>query len=325
MIGLTPRQTGEHPAARLRATPLERLRTGGRTGHFVRDHFGAPQVDPELRLVVDGAVARPAELDRAALEALPRCERTVVLECAGHRRAEYDPPRRGVQWEAGAVGEARWGGARLADVLARCEPSADAVEVVLHGADGFARSLPVEKARDPETLLAWTVDGEPLPEEHGAPLRAIVPGWYGTDAVKWLTRVEVVTEPFTGRWQAEEYRWIEPGEEGLGRRMGPMPVHALVTEYDREAILGVAWSDGTPIARVEVRVDGGEWAAAVLTPPAERWAFTRWRLAWSPQPGRHRIEVRATDAEGRTQPDAPPPNVRGFGNHSVHRVDAVVA
>jgi sulfane dehydrogenase subunit SoxC len=324
MTERTPDAVGEDPAARVRPTPLDALERGGIAGHFVRDHFGAPAgTIPELR--VDGAVRCPRTLDLEALRALPPLARTVVLECAGHRRSEHQPPADGVQWEAGAVGEARWGGTSLAAVLEAAEPTDDAVEVVLRGADGFARSLPLSKARDPETLLAWTVDGAPLPEQHGAPLRAVIPGWYGTDAVKWLARVEVVREPFTGYWQAEEYRFAGPDDDGPGRRMTALPVHALVCACDGAAVRGVAWGDGTPIARVEVRVDGGPWREAQLAAGRDRWALSRWSLPWAPAPGRHVVEARATDAEGRTQPDAPTPNRGGFANHSVHRVEVELA
>jgi sulfane dehydrogenase subunit SoxC len=321
MIGFTPEQMGEQPAARLRATPLDALHRGGIDGHFVRDHYGAPPVDDGWQLVVDGAVRRPLRLDLADLGRFAPRERRVVLECAGHRRAEHDPPARGVQWQVGAVAEATWTGTALADVLAQAQPQEEAIEVVLHGADGFARSLPLVKARDGETLLVWGVDGRALPEQHGAPLRAVVPGWYATDSVKWVSRVELATEPYAGRWQAEEYRWLEPGETGPGRRMTGMPVHALLTGHDAVRLRGVAWSDGTPVDRVEVRVDGGPWQPALLTGPDGRWAFTRWSLAWDPAPGSHRVEVRATDAEGRTQPDQPAANARGFANNSEHRVE----
>ena len=156
---------------------------------------------------------------------------------------------------------------------------------------------------------------------HGAPLRAVVPGWYATDSVKWLQRIEVVREPFRGYWEREEYRFVAPGEEdGPGRRLTTLPVHALVTVHDAAEACGVAWSDGTPIARVDVSVDEEPWQAAELEPGAGRWALTRWRLAWSPRPGVHDVAVRATDAAGRTQPLRPAPNLGGFANHAVHRV-----
>jgi sulfane dehydrogenase subunit SoxC len=325
MMDWTPGTVGEHADARVRPTPLTALERGGIAGHFVRDHFGAPEVDVRGHaLTVDGAVRCPRSLTLGDLRALPRLARTVVLECAGHRRSEHQPAVPGVAWEVGAVAEARWAGTALALVLGAAEPEPDAVEVVLHGADGFARSLPLTKARDPETLLAWEVDGGPLPEVHGAPVRAVVPGWYATDGVKWLTRIEVVREPFGGYWQAEEYRWAAPGDDGPGRRMTALPVHALVSSWERGAVRGVAWGDGTPIARVEARVDGGPWREAVLVPGRDRWSLSRWTLTGDLAPGRHVVEARATDAEGRTQPDRPTPNRGGFANHSVQRVDVEV-
>ena len=203
------------------------LERGGEE-HFVRDHLGAPDAVPDL-LCVDGAVADPFEIFVSDVRTLPAREQLVVLECAGHRRDEYAPTAHGVQWGAGAVGEARWRGTPLHALIGCARPHASACEVILHGADGYARSLPMHKAMSPEPLVVWEMNGAPLSELHGAPLRVVVPGWYATDDVKWLTRIEVATTPFEGRFQMEEYRWIEPGDSGDGDRLSALPVHSLIT------------------------------------------------------------------------------------------------
>ena len=179
--------------------------------HYRRNHYPYPRIDlATWHLPVTGAVERPLDLNLAALAALPPREATALLECAGHRRTEFSPPISGVQWSLGALSQAQWGGVALASVLDLAGLRDDAVEVVFHGADAgpfgelpgthtFSRSVPVAKATHPDTLLATTMNGAPLPRIHGAPVRALVPGWYAMDSVKWLTGIEVVTEPFRGR------------------------------------------------------------------------------------------------------------------------------
>lgn len=310
--------------ARTWPTPMGVLERGG-DEHFVRDHLGAPAEVPDL-LCVDGAVADPFEIFISDVRTLPAREELVVLECAGHRRDEYAPTANGVQWGAGAVGEARWRGTPLHALIRCARPHANAREVIFHGADGYARSLPFDKAISPEPLVVWEMNGAPLPHVHGAPLRVVVPGWYATDDVKWLTRIEVATTPFEGRFQMEEYRWIEPGDCGDGDRLTALPVHSLITSGQSGTPLrGVAWSDGSDVVRVEVRIDHGPWREAALTPPGERFGLTRWELAWDASPGWHLIESRATDKRGRAQPPRPLANQGGYANNAVHGVSVEVA
>ncbi len=251
---------------------------GGSTSaalHFRRNHFPFPEAAPAA-IEVEGAVAQPLRLDLAALERLGLVEHDVVLECAGHRRVELDPPVEGVPWEAGAVSQGRWGGASLAAVLAEAEPDAAAIEVVLVGDETFARSIPLAKALHDATLVAWSLDGEPIPRELGGPLRAIVPGNYAVDSVKWLRKVVVATEPFDGCFQVDDYCLV--GADGIqdGTQLHELPVTSLVTATERTRIAGVAW--GGEIARVDVEVDG-TWREAALGTPLGPYAFTPWELA----------------------------------------------
>ena len=316
--------------------------------HYRRSHYPYPELDPSTwRLAVDGAVERPLELSLADLRELPSRELTVLLECAGHRRTEYHPPISGVQWELGALGQARWRGVSLAAVLDRAGLRDGAVEVVLHGADSgafkgvpgehtFSRSLPLGKALHPDTLLAWEMNGEPLPLPHGAPLRSVVPGWYAMDSVKWLTRAEVVTQPFRGPYQEQDYRFQPAGSDDIGERLAEQPIHSLfVTLRDGDSIpqreitrgvtvRGIAWGGSGGPARVEVRAGEGPWTPAEVTPPPGPYQRALWsaHLALPAAAAGQTVElaVRAWDHAGETQPEQPIWNQRGYRNNSIHRI-----
>ena len=336
---------GPHAAPENRPTALSEL-LAPRTPtavHYRRNHFAYPRIDPAAwRLPVSGAVERPVELTLDDLRVLPRHETTVLLECAGHRRTEFVPAISGVQWSLGALSQAHWAGPRLADVLGQAGVAPDAVEVVLHGADrgafgelpgvhSFSRSLPLDRALHPDTLVALEMNGEPLPREHGAPARLVVPGWYAMDSVKWLTSVELVTDPFRGPFQELDYRFQAADEQGIGARIEEMPVHALFVTVaagdklpagERE-ITGIAWG-GSGVEAVDVRVGGGDWEPAKLAAsgPYQRVV---WTAAVTLEPGRVQLAVRATDTRGRTQPAALTWNRRGYVNNSIQRIDVLVA
>ncbi len=314
-----------------RPTPLDALesRLPSAEGHFRRDHFDPPLIDErEFALEVTGG-SRDIRLTLDELRRLPRRELDVVLECAGHRRDEFDPPTPGLQWGIGAVAEARWAGAALADVLALVEFGGDVTELALHGEDSglcelapgvqpYARSIPLAKALDRDTLLAWEMDGAPLPVGHGAPLRAIGPGWYATDSVKWLRRIELLRGPFDGPFQALDYRWVDDRHPFPGVRMDEVPVHSVITSAGDGTVHGVAWGGGG-IARVEVRTDDGEWREATLEPGSSAYARSRWS-AELPAGGRS-VAARATDVHGRGQPERPTWNPGGYRNNSIHRIE----
>jgi DMSO/TMAO reductase YedYZ molybdopterin-dependent catalytic subunit len=310
--------------------------------HFRRDHFGIPDLDRESwTLDVGGATRRSLALTLDDLQRLPHVSLAVVLECAGHRRAEFDPPARGIPWGIGAVGEAVWTGTRLRDVLRIAEPLG-ATHVVLEGADAgstgdngqtasFARAIPLEKALHDDTLLAWEMNGEPLPAAHGAALRAIVPGWYATDSVKWLTRITLATGPFDGHFEVNDYRLRVAGDRS-GSRLTDLPVSSLLTSHaDGTAVpsgetelRGIAWCGEAHVARVEVSIDDGGWRLARLRRPTDPYARAFWTLPWRAEPGDHTLRVRATDERGRSQPERPRWNERGFANASIQHVHIAV-
>lgn len=353
-MAVTPTQTEPftvtelQQATRNRGMPLEALRYDVTPVglHYLLVHFDIPDVDPAgWRLEVAGAVQNPLALSLDELQELPEVTHTVTLECAGNGRARMSPRAPSQPWLLEAVGTAQWTGTPLAGVLADAGLAADAVELVFTGADhgvqgevehDYARSLTVAEANRPEVLLAWAMNGRPLEPQHGAPLRLVVPGWYGMTSVKWLTSVTAVTEPFTGYQQTGSYRYQQSAGDP-GTPVDRIRVRALMVPPgfpdfpDRRrhlpagpvTVQGRAWCGQAPVARVEVAVDG-RWEDAVLEPGPERYAWCSWAFSWQAEPGTHVLAVRATDADGRVQPDTPVWNYLGVGNNLQQTVEITV-
>lgn len=323
--------------------PLEELAEPGQgTLHYVRNHFDVPELDPAAwRLAVDGAVERPLSLDLDEVTGLPSRTLTVTLECAGNGRVFMSPTPEGTPWGHGAVSTAEFTGTPLRAVLERASLDTAAEEILFVGADRgepegeegpvpFARSLPRATAVGSDVLLAWAMDGEPLPPVHGRPLRLVVPGWYAMASVKWLVRISALTEPFRGPFQARDY--VYRGEEGTpdGTPVTTARVRALVgTPKEGEevgrggcTVRGAAWSGHGDVVRVEVSDDGGRtWHEAELGEPSSPHAAVSWRYQWRPsREGAHELLARATDSAGHTQPLEPRWNEGGYGNNSVQRV-----
>ena len=320
----------------IRATPLEALRDVEMPGelHFVRNHFAVPNVDAESwRLQVGGAVREAVVLSLDDLKGMGETTIPVTLECAGHRRAEFQPPTSGVQWDAGAVAEAHWTGVVLGEVLRRAKPSAGACEVAFVGADSgthaasgehvnFARSIPLEQALEGDVLLAWAMNGQPLPARHGAPLRVIVPGSYAVASVKWLERIDVLEDAFEGTFQTQDYRVDGESIQQLNvNALITSPAAGVVVASGMLRVSGVAWGGQGGIERVEVRVAGQAWQRASLTTPHPPYGLTHWRTAIpGVLRGDQTIEVRARDETGRVQPARARWNALGYANNGTHRV-----
>jgi DMSO/TMAO reductase YedYZ molybdopterin-dependent catalytic subunit len=298
---------------------------------FVRNHFAVPRFDATTwRLTIDGAVNRPLALSLAELKRLPSRTLTAAVECAGNGRVFYEPAREGLQWQSGAVGNAAWTGVPLAELIDRAGARKDAVEVVLIGADrgivdggkktaspgevAFARSLPFAKARAEGTLLAYAMNDEPLTSEHGCPLRAVVPGWFGMAWVKWLAAIRIVDRPFLGYWQGRDYfRWDRSlGEPNLVP-LSTMQVKAQIARPvqgaqlsvgARTRIFGAAWSGEAGIREGQVSTNEGDaWQPARLLAPEIPYAWRLWEYFWTPpEPGRYRLRCRAIDTMGNVQP-----------------------
>ncbi len=336
-------------AARNHGLPLEALRYPlTPVGlHYLLLHFDIPAVDAaRWRLAVGGRVERPLELSLEELQARPRRTLAVTLECAGNGRALMEPRAISQPWLSEAVGTAEWTGTPLAPLLAQAGLADDAVEVVFTGLDrgaqggvlhDYERSLPLAEALRDDVLLAWAINGQPLPPQHGFPLRLIVPGWYGMTQVKWLRSIAVVAEPFAGWQQETAYRLRqvegEPGEPVTRMLPRALMIPPGVPEFlSRSRLLepgpclleGRAWSGFAPVERVEASVDGGPWQAAELDAPLGDHAWRGWRFRWQAEPGEHELRCRAVDAAGNAQPDEAGWNLDGYCNNEPQRVRVVV-
>jgi DMSO/TMAO reductase YedYZ molybdopterin-dependent catalytic subunit len=321
-------------------TPLESVRgwvTPTRL-FFVRNHFPVPEINLDTwRLSVAGCVGKPRQWTWEELTELP--ERTVfaTVECAGNGRSFLTPHLHGVQWGAGAVGHAEWTGVPLRLVLQESGVRPEALEVLFEGADHgseadhpedmqFARSLPLEKALGPDTLLVYRMNGETLEPIHGYPLRLFVPGWYGVASVKWLRRVEVLDRPFRGYFQTVKYTVQHQTPGGVETAIvGPMSVKAEILRPRADGVLGVggnrvcglAWAGEEPVARVEVSTDGGRtWTEAALVGPQSDYSWTLWEYLWEvARPGRYELLARAVSAGGKVQPTEHDPLCGGYHIH----------
>ena len=338
-------------AARNHGLPLETLRDPiTPVGlHYLLIHFDIPEVDMQAwRLRIGGVVERPLELTLDELRARPKQTHAVTLECAGNGRALLSPRAVSQPWLSEAVGTAAWTGTPLAPLLEEAGLLPDALEVVFTGIDrgvqggvvhAYERSLPVAEALRGDVLLAYAVNGRPLPPQHGFPLRLIVPGWYGMTHVKWLAAVTVVAEPFQGWQQAEAYT-LRQSEEDAGTPVTRMLPRALLAPpgipdfMSRSRYLaagpclltGRAWSGWGPVERVEVSVDGGrEWVDATLDEPLADYAWRGWQHSWDARPGEHELCCRATDAAGNVQPLEAPWNLGGYCNNAIQRVRVTVS
>ncbi len=306
---------------------------------YVRTHFEVPELDAaSWRLKVEGAVERPFEIGYDELRKMPSHTMTALLECAGNGRVFLKPPQIGIRWELGGVSNAEWTGVRLADVLERAGVRGGAAEVILEGADKgefkepnpktpgvipFARSLPLAKARRPEVLLAYRMNGKDLPAAHGFPVRAVVAGWYGMASVKWLRRLVVSETPFQGFFQTFTYTvWTRRHGLPTLEPITDVPVKAQVARPAAREIIpakskyrvrGAAWAGESDVAKVEVSTDGGKsWAEARLLDKAVPFAWRLWEYEWATpeQAGRRVVMARATDARGRAQPTERDPDRR---------------
>jgi sulfane dehydrogenase subunit SoxC len=335
-------------AARNHGMPLEALRYPiTPVGlHYLLIHYDVPDVDPAgWSLTVRGE--RELSLALAELKERPRAELTVTMECAGNGRARLDPRPVSQPWLLEAVGTARWAGTPLRPLLEEAGVGEGAVEVLFTGLDRgieggieqrYQRSLHLEDALREEVLLAYEMNGGPLPPQHGFPVRLLVPGWYGMTSVKWLTEIELIEEPFEGYQQSQGYRLRQTeDEEGTPvQRIVPRSLFVppgipefftreRTVEAGEHVVEGRAWSGLAPISSVEVSTDGGaSWAPAELDPQEERWAWHGWRFRWDVEPGSYVLCSRARDEAGNEQPVEVPWNLGGYSNNAVQMVAVTV-
>ena len=308
---------------------------------FVRSHFPTPTIDlDQWRLEVKGRVRKPLTLTLAQVRELPTVDALVTLECAGNGRGLFRLPNTaGTQWEHGAVGNARWDGVLLRTLIEQAGPEREARHVWFEAADRatlpgvppFLRSIPLEKAMA-DTLLAHSMNGRPLPKLHGAPLRAVVPGWYGMASTKWVTAIRLEATPSDNHFMAKGYRYnypdVDPAqalpvEEMKVKSVITRPLEGARVRAGRLRIQGFAWSGGKEIQRVEVSTDGGEnWRQAGFTGAKAAGAWRGWAAEiMATKPVRLTVMARATDGAGETQPEQARPNASGYANNSIHCVN----
>jgi DMSO/TMAO reductase YedYZ molybdopterin-dependent catalytic subunit len=296
---------------------------------YVRTHFPIPRIDRDAWwLHVEGEVEKPFAINYQELLALESVTLPATLECAGNNRSFLEPKVKGVQWGLGAVGTAEWTGVLLSVLLDRAVVRQGAREVILEGADHgmlddpksppgeltFARSIPLGKARA-DVLLAYKMNGNDLPPQHGFPLRAIVPGWYAMASIKWLQRIIVTGQPFNGYYQTIDYSyWKRRGDIAGLTPLTEMQVKAEIAKPAEGQILpsnsnvrvhGAAWTGDGEITRVELSTDGGAtWREAKLLGKSQPNSWRLWEFVWQTPdaPGKQTLVARATDSRGRTQP-----------------------
>ena len=311
-------------------TPLEELAKfiTPTKSFYVRTHFPIPKIDRnKWRLRVEGEVKNPFETNYDELIKLKSRKIPALLECAGNGRSFLEPKVKGVQWGLGGVGNAEWTGVPLSILLERAGVQSGAVEVILEGADrgkledpkgpcgeiNFARSIPIEKARD--VLLAYKMNDVDIPPEHGFPLRAIVPGWYAVASIKWLQRVIVTDKPFNGYYQTLDYAfWKRRRDTAELTALSEMQAKVaiaqpsqgeMVSANSNVCVRGTAWTGSGEIVKVELSADNGKtWREAKLIGESKPHTWRIWEFDWRTpaQPGKASLIARAADSTGRTQP-----------------------
>ena len=312
---------------------------------FVRNHMHEPaslDVD-SWKLSISGEVETPVNISLADLAKLESHTVTNTLECAGNGRGFQQPKVPGVQWQRGAVGTARFTGPRLRDLLQRAGVKATGKHVMFRGLDEvpgkvppFIRSIPIEKATDPDTLIATHMNGTPLARHHGFPARALVPGWIGAASCKWLTEIKVLTQEFEGNFMKPGYRMpnhlISPGGEVNPEDTHPITALGVKSIIARPAdgssvkssvrIHGAAWAGEGAVIRVDISTDGGgTWRAARLANQQSRYTWRLWDFVWTaPKAGEYVVMSRATDDQGRTQPQAAAWNPSGYLYNAIDQV-----
>jgi sulfane dehydrogenase subunit SoxC len=320
--------------------------------HYLLIHFDIPFIDPTTyELPVGGSVRAPLRLTLDELKARPAVTMPVMMECAGIGRAHLSPRPISAPWHNEAVGCAEWTGTPLRPILEEAGMLDAAVEILFTAHDrgidqdveqDYERSLPLEEALRDEVILAYEMNGRPLPPQHGFPLRLVVPEWYGMTSVKWLKSITAISEPFEGVQQALLYRYRQ-SEEDPGTPVTRKNPHALmvppgIPDYlsrmrhvrvGSTLVEGRAWSGWGPVERVEFSSDGGRtWADAELGEPVGSYAWVGWSYEWDVrEPGEYELCVRATDATGKTQAvdEAEAWNVGGYGVNLIQRVPASVS
>ena len=310
---------------------------------FVRNNYEAPTVDPaQWMLKVEGEVEQPLVLRLDDLRKLPMFTQDVTLECAGNGRSFHKPRASGIQWEYGAVGNARWKGVRLADVLALAKVRPTGLHVAFDGADkaptpqapDFIRSVPIWKAREPHTMIALEMADKPLPPLHGGPARIISPGFVGSASVKWVERIMVLPEEFDGAFMKRSYRVPRAEDEKDTYSLQSLEVKSVIVgpadgarlAASRVTVWGWAWAGEGELNGIDVSTNGGQsWKPGQFVGKWDRYSWRKWEFDWDATAGTHTVMARATDSLGRIQPATRAFNPLGYRWNVIHSIKVDVA
>jgi DMSO/TMAO reductase YedYZ molybdopterin-dependent catalytic subunit len=299
---------------------------------FVRSNGPTPLISRDTwQLSIAGLVARPQAIDFPQLRKLPKIEMTAFLECTGNSRSRFSPEAEGTPWQNDAVGNASWGGVLLRDILELAGIRPGAVDVVSQGADlaEMRRGLSVAIALHGSAMLAFEMNGEPLPAAHGGPIRLIVPGWSGIASTKWLIGLDVADRPFVGPYQGDLYT-IQDRDGAFLAPIREMPVKSIIAwpsssmqlDPGAHVVWGFAWSGYAPIDRVELSADGGDsWLPATIVERAGPFSWVRWEYEHHFSPGSTTLMARATDERAITQPKTAQWNAKGYLMNAIHSVE----
>lgn len=311
---------------------------------YLRNHFPYPFLNQfNFWLQISGQVSQPRSFHYYEILSMPSTSLIVTLECAGNKISRFDPKVYGEQWEDGAMSQGKWTGVPLKNLLEKVGISQDSKEIVFEGADfgkkpgiqeniPFVRSLPLEKALHPDTIIAYQYNDKPLRFEHGYPLRLIVPNWYAMASVKWLSKIEVIDYSFKGPFQTDDYVYYPLKESDQDQSpVTTLNVNSTIQQPTDLSILntgtheikGIAWTGKGTITELQLSFDNGEtWVDAILHPlPNEKYAWTKWSYTWKAEKkGEYSISSRAKDSSGRIQPLTPFWNRKGYGYHAVSKI-----
>ena len=308
--------------------------------YYARNHYDVPSVDiSKWELIVDGIVESIGEFTYSDIVEMPSKTIPVTMECAGNNRTDLYPPVSGNKFQGGAVSTAIWAGVPLNLILKTLGIGRNVKEIIFEGLDSgipdghkkespYGRSLPIETGMHPDTILAYEMNGEPLPVDHGYPLRLVVPGWYGMASVKWLKRISLVDYKYEGFFQKDRYIIEQKDSEPLPltsmkiKSLFSKPRHGEICNYGENKITGLAWSGTGKVERVEISDDFGKtWSVAQLSDLSHEYTWQQWTFKWEAnKKGHNTLMVRAGDDKGNIQPLDNIWNRLGYAVNGVQRV-----
>ncbi|CRK81051.1 sulfite oxidase [Neobacillus massiliamazoniensis] len=314
---------------------------------YRRNHFSYPNFLTSFYfLPIEGLVRFPKVFSLQEIRVLPSKTVKVILECAGNKRELFNPKVFGEQWGKGAISQGKWKGTPLSALLQYTGLLETAKEIVFEGYDfgertdtnqqyHFSRSLPLEIALHPDTIIAYEYNDQPIPFKHGYPLRLIVPGWYAMASVKWIKKITVIDHEFTGPFQAIDYVYYPNRDSDIGKipvttinlnSTIQKPLNLQVLNTGNHTIEGIAWTGRGKVLKVEISLDGGRtWEAAKIFLSTENYSWVRWIYEWQvTEKGEYMIISKAIDSEGRMQPNEPIWNRKGYGYNAIDKIEVKV-